>query len=227
MKSLDFKFGAGVYGRETRCGQLSRLAVEPDNWRLTDLVMESGLVFKQHTVVPVAEVEEATAMGIHLTVGCQELAGYPQFKEMVVEHREQSWVAPVQTGTIVGSTATALMPTAAEMALAQETIRQGIDDDKILLGDKVAVHGEDGRIGHLAHIITTNDVQPYQIEYLVVSEGTLLSRQYIVPIHYVHSLSEEGIYILADAEEIRQFPEFLVLPEDEDTLEEEANTIGR
>ncbi|MBX3060875.1 MAG: BON domain-containing protein [Anaerolineae bacterium] len=211
MKSFDFKFGAVVNGRESQspCGHLDRLAVEPESWCITDVIMESGLVFKQHTVIPVAEIEEATAVDIRVAVGCQELAGYPAFSEMVVERNEQSpgWMTPVQSG-IVGATATAWAPTTAEMAVVQEKVRQGVADSKIVLNGKVAVYGSDGRIGQLSHLITVNDDMPHQIQYLVVSEGALFPRQTIVPIHYVQTLSEQGIHILASTAEMDDFPQF-------------------
>lgn len=212
MKSFDFKFGAVVYGRDKQspCGHLDRLAVEPESWCITDVIMESGLVFKQHTVIPVAEVEEATAVDIRVAVGCQELAGYPTFSELVVERSEQSpgWITPVQGEAIVGTTATAWAPTTDEMTVVQEKVRQGVADSRIVLNGKVAVYGSDGHIGQLSHLITVNDVMPHQIQYLVVAEGALFPKQSIVPIHYVQTLSEQGIHILASTAEMDDFPQF-------------------
>lgn len=212
MKSFDFKFGAEVYGRDTPCGHLARLVVEPESWCITETILESGLLFKQSVVVPVSEVEEATAMGIRLTVGCQEVAGYPPFSEMVVERGEQSWATPIQGSAIIGTAGTALLPTTAEVATVKEKVRQGVADDKIVLGNKAPVYGLDGRIGHLSHLITVNDVQQCQIEYLVVTQGALLPKQYIIPIHYVQTLSEQGIHLLVADAEIGDFPEFSAAP---------------
>ncbi|HRQ37299.1 MAG TPA: BON domain-containing protein [Chloroflexota bacterium] len=210
MKSFDFKFGAEVYGRDTSCGQLARLVVDPESWCVTHTIMESGLLFKQNKVVPISEVEEATAMDIRLTVGCQELAGYPSFSETVVERSAQGpgWVTPPQGGAVVGTTAATLLPTAAEMVTVQETVRQGVGDDKIVLGNNVAVYGLDGRVGHLSHLITLNDEPHCQIQYLVVTQGTLFPKLYIIPAHYVQTLSEQGIHILVTDAEIGEFPEF-------------------
>lgn len=225
MKSFDFKFGAEVYGRDTSCGHLARLVIEPDNWCITDIILESGLLFKQNNVVPVSAVDEATAMGIRLAIGCQEVSGYPSFSEMVVERSEQGpgWITPVQGGAIVGSTAAATLPSAAEVAMVQEKVRRGVDDDKIVLENKVDVYGLDGRIGHLSHLLTPNDVMYCQIQYLIVTQGMLLPKQYIIPIHYVQTLSEKGIHILASDEEVGEFPEFFASPaesiEDTDTRE--------
>lgn len=225
MKSLDFKFGAMVYGRENPCGHLAQLVIEPESWCITDIILESGLVFKQSKVVPVSEVEEATAMGIHLGVGCQELAGYPSFSETVVEHSEQNpaWMAPIQSEVIVGAGALGptVLPTTVGAATVQEKVRQGVADDRIVWGNKVDVYGSDGRVGHLSHLITIADVLHCQIEYLVVTQGTLLTKHYLIPIRYAQTLSEQGIHVLISDEEISEFPEFFPSPDETDEVADE------
>jgi hypothetical protein len=219
VNSFDFKFGAAVYGQQTdygqqnSCGHLARLVVDPESQCVSDTIVESGLLFKQSLVVPVSDVEDATAMGIHLAIGCQELAGYPTFNEMTIEHGAQSWVAPVQDSTVIGVSATGMLPTSGEMATVREKVRQGVDDNKLVLGNKTAVYGLDGRIGHLSHLITVNNEgQPCQIQYLVVTQGILLSKQFMIPVHYIQTLSEQGIHVLVADTEIGEFPEYYAPP---------------
>jgi hypothetical protein len=229
MKSLDFKFGAMVYGRETPCGHLAQLVIEPESGCITDIIPESGLVFKQKKVVSVSEVEEASAMGIQLGVGCQELAGYPTFSEMVVEHSDPppGWMAPVQSEVIVGAGALGptVLPTVGP-ATVQEKVRQGVADDRIVWGNKVDVYGADGRLGHLSHLITTADVLHCQIQYLVVTQGALLANHYLIPIRYAQTLSEQGIHLLVSKEDIGEFPEFFAsLDETNEVADERERSV--
>ncbi len=225
MKSFDFKFGAVIYGRENPCGHLGQLVIEPESWCITDLILESGLVFKQSKVVPVSEVEEATSMGIHLAARCQELAGYPAFSETVVEYSEQNpaWMAPVQSEVIVGAGALGptVLPTTVGAATVKEKVRQGVADDRIVWGNKVDVYGTDGRVGHLSHLITTDDVLYCQIQYLVVTQGALLTKHYLIPIRYIQNFSEQGIHVLISDEEISEFPEFFASPDETSEVTDE------
>jgi hypothetical protein len=218
VKSFDFKFGTAVYGRETYCGHLARLVIDPESQCLTELIVESGLLFKQSTVVPVSEVEEATTTHVRLAVGCQEMAGYPAFSEMTVEHpdyRDQSWVTPVvpiQESTLIGVTGTGMVPTAVNVTTIREKVRQGVSEGKIVLGNKTPVYGMDGRIGHLHHLITVNNLQECQIQYLVVTQGILLPKHFMIPIDYVKVLSEQGMHLLISDTELGEFPEYYAPP---------------
>jgi hypothetical protein len=217
VKSFDFKFGTVVYGRETTCGHLARLVIEPESRWLTDLIVESGLLFKQSTVVPVFEVEEATTARIRLAVECQEMAEFPAFSEMTVEHpdyRDQGWMTPIPTqeSTLIGVAGTGMLPTSVEVATIREKVRQGVSEDKIVLGNKVPVYGTDGRTGHLNHLVTVKGLQECQIQYLVVTQGVLLPKQFMVPIDYVKVLSEQGIHLLLSGTELGEFPEYYAPP---------------
>jgi uncharacterized protein YrrD len=220
MNSFDFKFGTEVYCRDKQWGHLAKVAVGPDGWCVTEAIVESGLLFKRKAVVPVSQVEVATTTMIRLADECDELTGYPQFSETTVERDIHSWQMPVETNVredaMIGMATVGMLPTVSGMTTVRENVRQGVADDKIVLGNEVAVYGLDGHIGYLSHLIA--DVVDGQIQYLVITKGTFFPKYFVVPVEFVQTLGEQGIQILATDTEFNEFPELSALPiEDTDS----------
>lgn len=77
-----FKLGADVYCLDSKVGTLVKLVVDPHTRRISDLVIERGLVRKKDRVVPVELVESVSDDRIQFTITSNELANYPEYKEL-------------------------------------------------------------------------------------------------------------------------------------------------
>jgi hypothetical protein len=161
---------------------------------------------------------------IRLADECDELTSYPQFSETTVERDIHSWQMPVETtvreDAMIGMATVGMLPTVSGMTTVRENVRQGVADDKIVLGNEVAVYGLDGHIGYLSHLIA--DVVDGQIQYLVITKGTFFPKYFVVPVEFVQTLGEQGIQILATDTEFNEFPELSALPIEDTESERSA-----
>ena len=81
MNELQLVVGARVYCRNGKCGRLADVVVEPQQRRVTHIVVEEGFLEKRFRVLPISIVEQATTGDIYLAVSDEELATFPEYHD--------------------------------------------------------------------------------------------------------------------------------------------------
>lgn len=217
MKEFDFKIGAAVHCSDGRCGKLTKVIVDPETLKVTDLVVEKGFLLKHGRIFPVSTVEEATDEGIRLNIRSDDLQNYREYQEVEYE-------APLAGGVGAGpmvATSYGPQPVSAAAVPYREKIRVGIDDNLEVLRRGTAVQNDSGRIGHLDHVLA--DADSGEITHLVVREGLLMTHTIAIPIDLVRYLSEDGISVDANKDQLSALPRYEPLAANGDEAEAEPD----
>jgi hypothetical protein len=82
MATFAFDIGSQVFCKEGPCGRLRKVVVDPHTRRVTDLVMAKGGMLGEDRVLPVSLVERATRQHIYLSNSQDDLASYPEYREV-------------------------------------------------------------------------------------------------------------------------------------------------
>lgn len=204
MQKFDLRFDANVYALDSHCGQLAKIAVDPESWQITDLIVEDGLIFKRTAVIPMSTVSDTFAPNIHLNIDKEQLKEFPEFQEAVIEKGVPSWRATKTNDEVVYmGLPSANIP---NLITVQEKTRIGVNSNAVVLDNNIEVNHLNGRLGHLSHIIVgSEDLLPSE---LVFSQGMLLPTHRTIPICYVERLSEAGIQLTLTKDEAEDLPEY-------------------
>jgi hypothetical protein len=204
MYKLAFRFGANVYGRNQHCGQLTKIAVDPNIWQITDLIVEDGLIFKRAIVLPIAQVKDTLGQIINLKISSEQLSEFQAFGETTIEKGVSDWPAPKTVGEI--EYAHLPLENIPNLTMTREKTRLGVRDDAMILDSNTTVACLEGKVGYLSHVIV--NTQDYLIDDLVFRHGTMFPRYHIISTYYVDSLSEAQTQIAKTRVEVDQLPEY-------------------
>ena len=221
MNEFDLDFGAQVFCKDGKCGTLSRLAVDPETWQVTHLIVEEGFLLKRARVFPFASLDSTTPAGIYLTIHSTELENYPVYQEETVETPAPNqgeagmsafWREGVPYG--VGSTV--------PLAIITEKIRHGVPEDVVVTDRGTPVEGLDGGIGKLDHFLV--GATAGELTQIIIQQGLLFINKRAIPAYLARSISEDGIFVEASREELEDLPEYL--PDGDDDHDVDADDVS-
>ncbi len=90
--------------------------------------------------------------------------------------------------------------------MVAETSRT-IPEDLIALKEGTPVFSADKeRVGNVKRLITDPDRR--QVTHFTIDKGLLLRKSKLIPFEWVDVLSEEGVSLAVDSQEIKDLPEF-------------------
>ncbi|MDQ5852813.1 MAG: BON domain-containing protein, partial [Chloroflexota bacterium] len=205
---MELPIGAAVVCQDGEAGRLKYVAADPVTTTITDLIVEHGMVLKRDRVVPVRWVDRSDAHRIMLNAKLADLALLPEYREVDFMQPDPTY-RPV-SGHRVEDTRIWLSPYV-ELGGGRPwligRVRLGISDDHaVLVRRGVPVLIADGSmLGRIHHLVA--DEQERKVSSLVVRCGDLLHREYrMVPIDQVAAISEAGVRLKIDADEVAQLP---------------------
>ena len=137
MAFAEYEIGASVYGIDKEVGELIKVAVDPHTKRVTDLIVEKGLVLKEDRVIPVEVVDEVDKDGIHLAIGAERLREYPRYEETdfvisnpnVLEELGYSVEQGIEWAWRYGGALAAYSGAPINRPIAREHVRKSVDPD--------------------------------------------------------------------------------------------------
>lgn len=219
-QQIDLHIGAQVYCRDGACGKLIKVVVDPNTKQVRDLIVEKGFLQKQDRVLPVSIVEAATPDEIHVAVASDKLRDYPEYREADFALPAPEWEGEKYgAGQVLYWPSPYGPPLARPVPMIRQRVREGIPSSLETIGRGTPVRNVQGPIGKVDHVLV--DPQSREIAHLVVRRG-LLSDLPILPVDRVKSISERGILIEMDEEELQTLPRYWP-PAEADILAE----IGR
>ena len=210
MYIFDIKFGAEVYGRDKACGRLTGAVVKLATQQVTDLIIESGVMFnlfKRTTLVPVSQIEDTTCQAAYLTAGSSELANFPEYDGSLAGKSSSGWPAVPAADSVVSVWADSALAVVPETEAAAAETAVNVPGEYQVLTAETAVFGLEGSIGRLAHLIV--DGKDFHLKQLVVLQGTVLPEEFLVPASLVEAFAETGVQVNATHMEVDEFPEFV------------------
>lgn len=207
MHKLALKLGAHVYGRNKHCGHLAKIVIEPTIWQLTDLIVENGLIFKQATVLPIAEVADTLGQTVNLKITHEQLRELPEYQETVVNKGIADWPAVKSVGEV--EYLALPVTNVPNLTLTRQKERIGVSKESLILDNQTRVECLDGYVGHLSHLIV--DARDNLISDLVFCQGTLFPKHYLISSYYVDHLTEPKIVLAKTLAESDQLPQYTFL----------------
>jgi len=205
MNELDLTIGAQIFCTDGKCGTLAKLAVNPETWQVTHLIVEEGFLLKRSRVFPFSSVERTTSAEIYLTIHSAELVNYPVYREETVE-RPAPEQADSGTATFWREGVPYGVGPAGRLLVISEKIRHGVPEDLAVVDHGTPVEGLDGGLGKLDHFLV--GAAAGEITQIIVRQGLLLTTKRAVPLFRAESISEDAIFVQATSEELEGLPEY-------------------
>jgi uncharacterized protein YrrD len=214
MNEYDFHIGTEIHCTDAKWGHLAKVALAPETWHVTHLIVQTGLLLKEAHVVPVEAVTSATDEAIYLSLTTGELQQY-------VPYREKHYEVPIENGqygsygrgdVVLNSQGSVVTP---HVPMQKVTIHEGIDQTLELLKKGTPVRNTNGEVGKLDHVIT--DSVSNEVTHVVMRHGLLFPDHLVIPVSIITEIGEEGIFIEATNEELKTLntysPEELDMPD--------------
>jgi hypothetical protein len=190
MNDYILNFGTTVHCIDEQCGKLAKAAFDSENWHVSDLVFEAGLLLKRARVFPFSAVESATNDEITLSIHPDDLKNYPEYRETVIETVPENYTA--EPAVIQGSpyglaTSTPVIP------MVRDLVIEGVADYLDLLDKDTPVEAVDTTVGKVRGLA----VAPENglITYILVHRGTIFVEEFWLSTSLVERISTAGVFI--------------------------------
>jgi len=202
MHEFDLKIGATVNCTDGKCGQLAKYVVDPRTTEVRNLIVEKGFLLKEARIFPIELVERVTADGIDLSLTSNAVGNYRQYRLKKIEQ-----VVPAGGGgEVVHAGAYGTVVTGPQLGTVSERIHEGVSPMMAVLDRNTSVHGLNGTVGSLTHLIVTPDSGA--IRKLVVRRGALMTRLLTIPGEVVRDFGEERVKVEVTDRDIEALPEY-------------------
>jgi hypothetical protein len=201
---LAVAIGSEVVCRDGRTGHVRRLVIEPESRRVTDLVVEHGLL-RHRVVVPIACAEQTEGTVIRLRIDKHQLAALPPYMAVDFVRPDPAWTA--RHGDVPDDLAADRWaygpwdgPSGIESAgvLVRSHLHTGLSDSQIPIGPGTRVARSSELIGYFDRVLL--DPTTHAICTLVVREGHIRTKEVQVPAGQVMWITEGEIRVDTDAE---------------------------
>jgi osmotically-inducible protein OsmY len=207
MAKYDFNIGAQVHCRDGECGKLHKVVVDPHTQRVTDLIVDRGFLLTTDGILPVGVVERATREGIYLSISSEDLADYPEYRE--VEFEEPAPAARESTydrsDIRCWPAAYGLVCSEPVIPMVRRRVHEGISPARAVIKQGTPIRNAQGAIGHIDHLLV--DPKSGEVSHLVVRKG-LLPYYPIVPISAVKTVSDKAVSVSLTDEEVNALPRY-------------------
>jgi osmotically-inducible protein OsmY/sporulation protein YlmC with PRC-barrel domain len=215
MKTFDFNIGAQVYCGEEACGELLKVVVDPHKERVTDLIVQRGLLFKTDRVLPVSAVERTTGQDIYLSVSSDEVKDYPEYREVDFKKPAPGWGQTRQYKAEHTRCWTSPWGPACQepvVPMVRQRVHENVPSTSEVIERGTPVLNVMGEIGKVDHVLV--DRESGEITHLVVRKG-LIPEHPIVPASAIERVSEEGVAIDVTKEALEELPQYTPRSEEE------------
>jgi hypothetical protein len=220
MNGHHFKLGAEVRSGDKLHGHLRKIAVEPNNWQVTHLIVERGLLFKQAKTIPVTHTQRTSAKGIDLAIDADELDEFEDYEETVVVREASDTESaapaaneppmPIGWATMAAAELPRVAPympptTGSGLKTVEEKVHLGISEEDVVLDEDTVIGNLDEAFGRLVGIVA--EVDSYYLNAVIGSQADLIDRPFVLPSSSVKSLGHERIQVTPTRAEIEELVE--------------------
>lgn len=206
-----YEIGTVVYCTNGAAGKLLKVVIDPHTKRVTDLVIEQGLLLKKDCVVPVELVEDVKDDRITLSINSFEMAYLPEYRQAAFTNSDpdisgQLDYHPDQTtqwALRYGETLAGLKPVHSD---TQERVHKDIAPDRPIIGRGTRVCNDDETIGTINHLLV--DDESGEITHLIVRRGLLPFRA-VIPMSMVKEVRDGTVYVSATRQQLYSLEKFI------------------
>lgn len=204
-----YEIGMDVFCSDGKIGKLIKVALDPHSNRVTDLIVEKGLVLKRDRVFPVELVERVSSDAIYLTISQQAVTQYPVYREVEFKINEQPILQ--ELGYLPNQTthwdwrygATPTIDGTVRPAI-REKVHKGIEPTHHVIGRGTRVCNVDETIGYVDHLLLD---QSNKVTHLVMRRGLLPFRA-ILPIDLIREKGSDTVYVSLTRQELNSLEKY-------------------
>jgi uncharacterized protein YrrD len=213
-QELYLNIGAHVQFHDGAGGTLHKVVIDPHTGKVTDLVIVKGMLQRHDYVIPIGVVEQAFEDEIQVTLSIQELASYPEYREVEFEVWPDDWEQEIfypREHTLVW------IPLAgfyegqrSVLPVIRRRIPKGIPFGEEVIGRSSVVRNIDGVVGKIDHLWL--DRKSWEITHLVVSRG-IFPHYVVIPFSWITSVTTEEVFVRGTDTQLTEVPITLLHPE--------------
>ena len=189
---MELALGVTVKCLDDRCGESTRIVMNPVSQSVTHLVVDAGRGAGER-VVPVDMVTETEPEQIRLRCSAEELRDMPEFdasKYVAAESSEERGIF--------------MLPYAFpedEVVSTQDTVPPA----ELAIRRGAPVHATDGRIGDVSEFLV--DPVDGHITHLILSEGHIWERRDVtIPINHIERIESDAVVLDLSKAEVEDLP---------------------
>jgi len=195
---MEFKNGANIYTFDGKgAGSLRRVVINPETKKITHIVIEKGLLFKEDKVVPVGQVDSASQEQVNLICTLEEL------KEM--SSLDIEFDVPLGTSTKRDLTYDPLMGKmywTTKPSIIKQTKRT-ISNELVALKEGArVVSRDDEHVGNVERVFT--EPNSGKVSHFILSHGLLHKTRKSVPINWVNILAEDEVHLIVGTRQVEE-----------------------
>ena len=183
------------------CGHSTYLIVNPLTEKLTHVVVNTGGLFPEEHLVPLSDVESATAEWIRLRCTKAQVVKMPLFREIEYMRIEIPRAYP-----------TAVMGWPYVEAMDEEmrpVVHRNVPPSELAVRRGMRVEAQDGPIGRVDEFLV--DPESGRISHLVLREGHLWRQKDVsIPVAEIGEMDEDVVHLKLSKREIEALPEIRI-----------------
>ncbi len=192
---MRIDIGAGVRtGDGKDAGTVHKVIIDPEQDKVTHLVVRTGLLFRRLIVVPLDKVGRANRLEVNLQVSEQELNQMPDFVHTEYAAPPEGWVPTVNypAGSILWPGGYANVPIVVEQEKA-------VPENSVEISRGTEVFALDGKLGVVDEVVV--DIGTGKVRGFVVCENEKLQRSVFVPVTWISALGGDRLSLNRTREE--------------------------
>ena len=200
---MEFKEGTSVYTDDgKKAGSLRRVVIDPASEKVTHIVIEKGLLFKNDWVVGMDKVAATSEEKVALTCSVDEL------KDMLPLDVEEDVPLDNSRGSTSGyfpaSGGMFMNPPPGEAMIKK--ITRTIPDELVAMKEGARVISSDEKnVGSIEHLFT--DPKTGKITHFLLYQGTLVKTRKSIPFEWVKLITDDEVYLTVEAQKVDDLPE--------------------
>jgi uncharacterized protein YrrD len=212
---MNFAKGTEVFtATGDKIGTISRVVIDAKTRDVTDLVVESGTLFKGEKVIPVGLINLENENRIILRETNQSIDDFPDYETTYYVPLEQApapyesvdtyyWYPPVNYQLPPGGLGLWSGVPSQKVAETETSIPEG----RIAIAEGAhVISSDDKHIGNVEQVIADSETQ--KVTHFVVGKGFLLKEHKLVPSQWVTSAEEGKIYLSVEARLFDRLPDY-------------------
>jgi sporulation protein YlmC with PRC-barrel domain len=207
MEEMYFNIGARIRFRDGDGGTLHKVVIDPHTRQVTDLVIVKGFPQRHDYVIPVSAVEQASEDEIQVALFLQELASYPEYREVEFEEWLDDWEHEIlypREHTLVWNPMVGFYEAQRTIIpLSRYRIPKGIPFGEEVIGRSSVVCNAEGVVGKIDHLWL--DRESWEITHLVVRRG-IIPHYVVIPFAWISSITPAEIFMRGVDSQLKEVP---------------------
>lgn len=203
------KFATDVFNHEDKkIGELESVIIDPATQEISHLIVKKGFLFTRDKLVPISLVAygDADQIKLHAFEGTiEDLQDFEETHFITLDNYINNKIdgkiipmmfySPLSRSQSYAAQLTSIPVIKKRLPFGKESIQKGVD--VVSLDDEV--------IGSVKELVL--DPRTDRISHLLVADGLLFKREFMIPIEWVKSIENSRLDLFVDSKVVEKIPE--------------------